>query len=123
MKSFLPSTEAGLIAWLKIQLANIDAEALSLNLPADFVTAAKALFQDMLDKFSNADTLTAQTQQANAVKKETKKTGVSSIGDYARQINKNPLCFNWAGQTSPGFCLLTCTFISLFSSGSGLDEQ
>jgi hypothetical protein len=29
------------------------------------------------------------------------------------------LCFIWAGQTSPGFCLLTRTFISLISSGSG----
>jgi hypothetical protein len=29
------------------------------------------------------------------------------------------LCFIWAGPTSLGFCLLTCTFISLFSSGSG----
>jgi hypothetical protein len=33
------------------------------------------------------------------------------------------LCFIWAGRTLLGFCLLTCTFISLISSGSGLDEQ
>jgi len=31
--------------------------------------------------------------------------------------------FIWAGQTSLSFCLLTCTFISLISSGSGQDEQ
>jgi hypothetical protein len=29
------------------------------------------------------------------------------------------LCFIWAGRTLLGFCLLTCTFISLISSGSG----
>jgi hypothetical protein len=33
------------------------------------------------------------------------------------------LCFIWAGRTLLGFCLLTCTFISLISSGSGQDEQ
>jgi len=33
------------------------------------------------------------------------------------------LCFIWAGHTLLGFCLLTCTFISLISSGSGQDEQ
>jgi hypothetical protein len=31
--------------------------------------------------------------------------------------------FICAGQTSLDFCLLTCTFISLISSCSGLDEQ
>jgi hypothetical protein len=29
------------------------------------------------------------------------------------------LCFIWAGRTLLGFCLLTFTFISLISSGSG----
>jgi hypothetical protein len=33
------------------------------------------------------------------------------------------LCFIWAGRTLLGFCLLTCTFISLFSSGSGRTQQ
>jgi hypothetical protein len=33
------------------------------------------------------------------------------------------LCFISAGQTSLSFCLLTCTFISLFNSGSGQDQQ
>jgi hypothetical protein len=31
------------------------------------------------------------------------------------------LCIIWAGHSILGFCLLTCTFISLISSGSGLD--
>jgi hypothetical protein len=30
---------------------------------------------------------------------------------------------SWAGQALLGFCLLTCTFIFLISSGSGQDEQ
>jgi len=29
----------------------------------------------------------------------------------------------WAGQASLGFCLLSCTFISLFSSGWGRTQQ
>jgi hypothetical protein len=43
--------------------------------------------------------------------------------DIGAMVILSLLCFIWAGQTSPGFCLLTCTFISLISSGSGLDEQ
>jgi len=31
--------------------------------------------------------------------------------------------FIWAGQTLLNFCLLTFTFLSLCSSGSGQDEQ
>jgi len=31
--------------------------------------------------------------------------------------------FSWAGQALLGFCLLTFTFISLISSGSGQDKQ
>jgi hypothetical protein len=30
---------------------------------------------------------------------------------------------SWAGQATLGFYFLTCTFISLISSGSGQDEQ
>ena len=37
------------------------------------------------------------------------------------------LCFIWAGQTSLGFCLLPCTFISLISPDkyrdTGLNER
>jgi hypothetical protein len=39
--------------------------------------------------------------------------------DIGAMIILSLLCFIWAGQTSLGFCLLTCTFISLISSGSG----
>jgi len=43
--------------------------------------------------------------------------------DIGAMVILSLLCFIWAGQTLLGFCLLTCTFISLISSGSGLDEQ
>ena len=43
--------------------------------------------------------------------------------DIGAMVILSLLCFIWAGRTLLGFCLLTCTFISLFSSGSGLDEQ
>jgi hypothetical protein len=43
--------------------------------------------------------------------------------DVGAKVILSLLCFNWAGQTSPGFCLLTCTFISLISSGSGRTQQ
>ena len=39
--------------------------------------------------------------------------------DIGAMVILSLLCFIWAGQTSLGFCLLTCTFISLISSGSG----
>jgi hypothetical protein len=41
--------------------------------------------------------------------------------DIGAMVILSLLCFIWAGRTLLGFCLLTCTFISLFSSGSGLD--
>jgi hypothetical protein len=42
-----------------------------------------------------------------------------------RCINGHFIAINisWAGQALLGFYLLTCTFITLFSSGSGRDEQ
>ena len=42
-----------------------------------------------------------------------------------RCINGHFIAINisWAGQASLGFCLLTCTFLSLFISGSGQDKQ
>jgi hypothetical protein len=43
--------------------------------------------------------------------------------DIGAMVILSLLCFVWAGPTPPGFCLLTCTFISLISNGSGLDEQ
>ncbi len=43
--------------------------------------------------------------------------------DIGAMVILSLLCFIWAGQTSLGFCLLTCTFISLFSSGSGRTQQ
>jgi len=43
--------------------------------------------------------------------------------DIGAMVILSLLFFIWAGQTSLGFCLLTCTFISLISSGSGLGEQ
>ena len=39
--------------------------------------------------------------------------------DIGAMVILSLLCFIWAGRTLLGFCLLTCTFISLFSSGSG----
>jgi hypothetical protein len=39
--------------------------------------------------------------------------------DIGAMVILSLLCFIWAGQTSLVFCLLTCTFISLISSGSG----
>ncbi len=39
--------------------------------------------------------------------------------DIGAMVILSLLCFIWAGPTSLGFCLLTCTFISLISSGSG----
>jgi len=43
--------------------------------------------------------------------------------DIGAMVILSLLCFIWAGPTLLGFCVLTCTFISLISSGSGLDEQ
>jgi hypothetical protein len=43
--------------------------------------------------------------------------------DIEEMVILSLLCFIWAGQTSLGFCWLTCTFISLISIGSGQDEQ
>jgi hypothetical protein len=43
--------------------------------------------------------------------------------DVGAMVILSLLCFIWAGRTLLGFCLLTCTFISLFSSGSGQDKQ
>jgi hypothetical protein len=43
--------------------------------------------------------------------------------DIGAMVIFSLLCFIWAGRSLLSFCLLTCTFISLFSSGSGLDEQ
>jgi hypothetical protein len=43
--------------------------------------------------------------------------------DIGAMVILSLLCFIWAGQTSLGFCLLTCTFISLISSGSGRTQQ
>jgi hypothetical protein len=43
--------------------------------------------------------------------------------DIGAMVILSLLCFIWAGRTLLGFCLLTCTFISLISSGSGQDEQ
>ncbi|MBK8788164.1 MAG: hypothetical protein IPN43_17160 [Chitinophagaceae bacterium] len=39
--------------------------------------------------------------------------------DIGAMVILSLLCFIWAGRTLLGFCLLTCTFISLISSGSG----
>jgi len=39
--------------------------------------------------------------------------------DIGAMVILSLLCFIWAGQTLLGFCLLTSTFISLISSGSG----
>jgi hypothetical protein len=39
--------------------------------------------------------------------------------DIEAMVILSLLCFIWAGHTLQGFCLLTCTFIPLFSSGSG----
>jgi hypothetical protein len=39
--------------------------------------------------------------------------------DVGAMVILSLLCFIWAGHTLLGFCLLTCTFISLISSGSG----
>jgi len=41
--------------------------------------------------------------------------------DIGAMVILSLLCFIWAGHTLLGFCLLTCTFISLISSGSGAD--
>jgi hypothetical protein len=43
--------------------------------------------------------------------------------DVGAMVILSLLCFIWAGRTLLGFCLLTCTFISLISSGSELYEQ
>jgi hypothetical protein len=54
---------------------------------------------------------------------ETDNKAAANIGFAAR------LAGHWSNGhfisvvTQPGFCLLTCTLISLISSGSGLDEQ
>jgi hypothetical protein len=39
--------------------------------------------------------------------------------DFGAMVILSQLCFIWAGRSSLGFCLLTCTFTSLISSGSG----
>jgi len=39
--------------------------------------------------------------------------------DIRAMVILSLLCFIWAGRTLLGFCLLTYTFISLISSGSG----
>jgi hypothetical protein len=39
--------------------------------------------------------------------------------DVEAMVILSLLCFIWAGRTLLGFCLLTCTFRSLISSGSG----
>jgi hypothetical protein len=43
--------------------------------------------------------------------------------DVGAMVILSLLYFIWAGPTLLGFCLLTCTLISLFSSGSWQDEQ
>ena len=50
--------------------------------------------------------------------------GIAASG-AGRCINGHFIAINIsrAGQASLGFCLLTFSFISLFSSGSGQDEQ
>jgi hypothetical protein len=43
--------------------------------------------------------------------------------DIVAMVILSLLCFIWAEHTLLGFCLLTCTFISLISSGSGRTQQ
>jgi len=43
--------------------------------------------------------------------------------DVGAMVILSLLCFIRAGHTLLGFCLLTCTFISLISSGSGRTQQ
>jgi hypothetical protein len=43
--------------------------------------------------------------------------------DIGAMVILSLLCFIWAGQTPLSFCLLTCTFIPLISSGSGRTQQ
>ncbi|MBK7308906.1 MAG: hypothetical protein IPI88_19100 [Chitinophagaceae bacterium] len=43
--------------------------------------------------------------------------------DVGAMVILSLLGFIWAGRTLLGFCLLTCTFISLISSGSGRTQQ
>jgi hypothetical protein len=43
--------------------------------------------------------------------------------DIGAMVILSLLYFIWAGRTLLGFCLFTCTFISLFSSGSGRTQQ
>jgi hypothetical protein len=73
--------------------------------------------------------LVATQQKKQVVQVAVDKCTATNIGFAARLAghwsNGHFIAINfiWAGQTLLGFCLLTCTFISLFSSGSGLDEQ
>jgi len=41
--------------------------------------------------------------------------------DFGAMVILSLLCFIWAGRTLLGFCLLTCTFISLIGSGVRAD--
>jgi hypothetical protein len=43
--------------------------------------------------------------------------------DIGAMVILSLLYFIWAGRTLLSFCLLTCTFISLFGSGSGRTQQ